>query len=158
GETSSALIRLATLVLNQGREAAGVDAAGHAGVAYALTGLLRAFPWQARQGQVFVPPAEVLSQHGVEAADIRAGRDSPALRAALAEVVNRARHHLAETRRHIGAVTPQSAPAFLPIALVQPYLDALARGTGNPFERRVDLSRLRKLWVFWRQARRAGCA
>src|SRR5215213_4875844 len=47
GETSSSLIQLAGIVLSDGAESATADAAGHAGVAYAMTGLLRAFPWHA---------------------------------------------------------------------------------------------------------------
>src|SRR5690349_12399515 len=55
GETSSALIRLASIVLAEGRDPGGAAAAGYAGVAYALTGLMRAFPWHAAEGQVYLP-------------------------------------------------------------------------------------------------------
>src|SRR5688500_3964622 len=48
GETSSSLIRLASIVLTGG-DPGSADRPGHAGVAYALTGLLRAFPWHARR-------------------------------------------------------------------------------------------------------------
>ena len=59
-------------------------AAGHAGVAYALTGLLRALPWHAARGQVFLP-ADVLARHGVTPRRRRCpGATAPALRAALA--------------------------------------------------------------------------
>lgn len=156
GETSSVLIRLAGLILAGGKEPGGADAAGHAGVAYALTGLLRAFPWHARRGQVYVP-VEVLSRHGVDPGAIRAGQDSPGLRAALAEVANRARHHLDETRRHVVTISPTHAPALLPVALVRPYLDALAKSRQSPYEATAEISKLRKLWTFWRQGRRAGC-
>ena len=44
GETASALIRLSGLVLAEGAEPGGAAAAGHAGVAYGITGLLRALP------------------------------------------------------------------------------------------------------------------
>lgn len=156
GETSSALMRLAMLVLSDGEDPGGADAAGHAGVAYALTGLLRAFPWTSRRNQVFVP-VEALAAHGVDPQSIRQGQDSPALRAALAEVRARARHHLEQTRRAVADLPPALAPALLPVALVRPYLEALERAGANPFTNDGDISRLRKLWVLWRQARRAGC-
>src|SRR3954462_4395375 len=43
GETSSSLIRLASVILMDGQDPGAADAAGHGGVAYAMTGLLRAF-------------------------------------------------------------------------------------------------------------------
>src|SRR5918998_4779414 len=59
GETSSSLIQLSSLILSDGTNPGTADAAGHAGVAYAIAGLLRAFPIHARQGQVYVP-ADIL--------------------------------------------------------------------------------------------------
>ena len=44
GQTASALFRLASIILAEGGEPGGAEAAGYAGVAYALTGLLRSFP------------------------------------------------------------------------------------------------------------------
>jgi hypothetical protein len=55
GETSSVLIRLASLLLGRGQDLGGAEAAGHAGVAYAVTGLLRALPRHAAQGRCYVP-------------------------------------------------------------------------------------------------------
>lgn len=156
GETSSALIRLASLCLSGGADMGGAEAAGHAGVAYALTGLLRAFPWTSRKGQLFLPK-DMLAAHGVMADDVRAGTDSPGLRSALREVQARAADHLAKTRALIASVPPAIAPAFLPVCLVAPYLKALDRATTSPFATDVELTRLRKLWIFWRQSRRAGC-
>ena len=156
GETSSALIRLACLCLSGGNDPGHAEAAGHAGVAYALTGLLRAFPWTSRRGQVFLP-GELLGAHGVDAGAIRAGTDSPGLRAALAETRARAADHLAKTRALISAIPAGIAPAFFPVCLVEPYLAALSAHAGDPFRANVDIARLRKLWIFWRQSRRAGC-
>ena len=82
GETSSSLIRLAELILADGADPGAADAAGHAGVAYAIAGLLRAFPWHARRGQVYVP-ADLLARHGVARDDIVTGRGGPGLRGAL---------------------------------------------------------------------------
>src|SRR5919202_4066706 len=69
GETSSVLVRLASLILAGGTDPGGAAAAGHAGVAYGVTGLLRAFPWHARRGQVYLPQP-MLTQHGVSREDI----------------------------------------------------------------------------------------
>jgi phytoene synthase len=155
GETSSALIRLASLVLNNGADPGAADAAGHAGVAYAVAGLLRAFPWHARRGQVFLP-MQVFERHGVAREDIVAGQSSPGLLAALAELRALARDHLRRARSLRTTVPPAIAPAFLPTALVEPYLACMERRGYDPFRTAVDLPQWRKQWVLWRAARAGG--
>ncbi|MGL4241378.1 MAG: phytoene/squalene synthase family protein, partial [Beijerinckiaceae bacterium] len=92
GETQSALFQLSAMILTKGADPRTADAAGHAGVAYGLTLLLRAFPWHARRGQVFLPES-LLSAVGIGRDDIVSGRDGAPLRAALAEARTRARDH-----------------------------------------------------------------
>jgi 15-cis-phytoene synthase len=153
GETSSVLIRLASIVLTDGTDPGAADAAGHAGVAYGITGLLRAFPWHARRGQVYVP-ADVLGRHGVTREDIVAGRGGPGLLSALAEMREAACDHLDRARGLRATILPAIVPAFLPVALVPFYLREMERGDYDPFRTVVDLPRWRKLWVLWRAARR----
>ena len=97
GETSSSLIRLSSMVLAEGRDPGSADAAGHGGVAYAIMGLLRSFPWHARQGQVFIP-GDILARHGVVRDDIVTVRGGPGLHAALADMRAVARRHLEQAR------------------------------------------------------------
>jgi phytoene synthase len=155
GETSSALIRLACLVLVDGEEPGGAEAAGHAGVAYAVTGLLRAFPYHARRGQVFLP-ADVMARAGLAREDVLAGHDGPPLRAALAELRTLARRHLAETRARRAEIRGNIAPAFLPVALVQGWLDRMERPDYDPFRSLVAIPRWHTIWTLWRASRRAG--
>src|SRR5438034_284615 len=54
GETASALIQLASLVLDRDAAALVADAAGHAGCAQAITGLIRLLPLHQARGQCFV--------------------------------------------------------------------------------------------------------
>ncbi|HRJ68553.1 MAG TPA: phytoene/squalene synthase family protein [Beijerinckiaceae bacterium] len=154
GETSSALIRLTSLALGGGADNDAAIAAGHAGVAFALTGLLRAFPWTCRRGQLFLPK-EVFAAHGVDLADLPQGKDSSGLRAALGEVRERAMDHLRKTRELIGSVSPRIAPAFFPCCLVEPYLRQMEAKDYDPFRTRIDVSRLLKLFTLWRQSRRS---
>ena len=155
GETSSALIRLATLVLGGGADPGGAEAAGHAGVAYAIAGLLRAFPWHARRGQRYVPQ-DVLARHGVTRDDIAGGRGGPGLAAALADMRALARHHYERAEALRTTITPAAAPAFLPVALVPAYLNAMERRGYDPLRTLVDIPQWRRLWVLWRAARRGG--
>jgi phytoene synthase len=154
GETSSCLIRLASLVLSEGRECGSAEAAGHGGVAYAIAGLLRALPWHAARGQVYLP-MDVLTRHGVTRNEIVAGRTTPALLAALAEMRSEARRHLAATRSCIGALLPATAAAFLPLALAEPYLRRMERPGYDPFRTIIDIPEWQRQWCLWRAARRA---
>src|SRR5215469_17402716 len=82
--TASGLIELAARVLDD-KGAPLADIAAPAGIAYAATGLLRAFALHASRAQLYVP-ADVLARHRVSTSDIFAGRTINALRAALAEM------------------------------------------------------------------------
>jgi len=149
GETSSSLIQLSSLVLADSSSPSTADAAGHAGVAYAITGLLRAFPLHARQGQVYVP-AGILAQHGVVREDIVTGRGGPGLKGALAELRAVARKHLEQTRALHSTIPSAAGPAFRPLALVEPYLKAMERRDYDPFHVSVDLPQWRRIWALWR--------
>ncbi|MBF9232392.1 phytoene/squalene synthase family protein [Microvirga alba] len=149
GETSSSLIQLASIILADGSDPGSADAAGHAGVAYAITGLLRAFPWHARQGQIYIP-ADILARHGVVRDDIVTGRGGPGLKNALADLRAVARRHVQQARALRSTISPQVAPAFQGLALVEPYLRAMERRSYDPFNTQVELAQWRKIWAFWR--------
>lgn len=149
GETSSALVSLGSIILTKGESAADADAAGHAGVAYALTGLLRAFPWHARRGQIFVPQA-LLRAVGVDREDIVSGTDSPGLRAALGEMRARARDHLAKARALKTGLSPEVQPAFLPLAMVERYLAPMEQRSYHPFKTIIDAANWLRIWAMWR--------
>jgi phytoene synthase len=154
GETASALFQTAALVLCDGEDPHSADAAGHAGVAYAITGLLRALPIHARRNQVFVP-ADVLARHGATPDDVRGRSDTPALRGALAEMREHARHHLGRALRALPGVAPRARAAFAGLALVEPYLQVLEKAA--PFEAPVDIAAWRKpVLLWWWLRRRAG--
>lgn len=153
-DTSATLIRLAARVLAEGRDP-GVDAvAHHAGVAYGLAMLMRALPAHAARGQVYLP-ADLLARHGVDRGDILAGRATPALAAALAEMRARARQALAATRDLIGTISPDVAPAFLHVALVDLCLDRMERPDYDPFRTPVEAAQWRRQLRLWGAARRA---
>jgi phytoene synthase len=154
GETSSALMRLAALVLADGRDPGEADLPGHAGVAFALTGLLRALPWHASHGQVYLP-ADRMDAHGVRREDVLAGQESAGLDRLLRELRALAREHLDQARRLLPASPAYTAPAYLPLALVEPYLRLMERRDYRPFRTAVDLPEWRRIWLLWRASRRA---
>ena len=62
-----------------------MDAATHAGLAYAFTGLLRAFALHASRGQLYVP-LDIAKRHGVKPKDDLAGHPTAELAATLADM------------------------------------------------------------------------
>jgi 15-cis-phytoene synthase len=152
GETSSSLIQLAAIILAGGRDPGTAEIAGHAGVAHALTGLMRALPIHTSRGQTYLP-ADLLDAHGVDREAMFTGQSSPALLSALAELRSVARAHLAKVRVSIGELEMRVLPAFLPVALVGPQLDRMERADFDPFASTTELSQIRRQWILWRAAR-----
>jgi phytoene synthase len=150
-KTSSTLIELAAAVLGV-RESDISAAIRHGGIAYAIAGLLRAFPPHAARGQLYVP-LDILDRHGVKPEDIFTGRASPEIAAAFGEMRRTALEHYDAYAHAAAALPPVVAPAFLPLALVPLYLNRLARFARNPFQL-IDVPQWRRQWTLWRAARR----
>ena len=148
---SAGLIALAGQILNSGR-APDDMLVRHAGLAYAIAGLLRAFPTHAARGQIYVP-IEILRRHGADRQDVVGGRATPELRAALAELRLIARHHLGEEQARIGAAPSALGPALLPVAPVGATLARMERRGYDPFVPE-EIAQWRRQWLIWRAARR----
>ena len=149
GETCSSLFRLAGLILGGAGGNDGAEAAGHAGCAYALTGLLRAFPWHVVNHQCYLP-RDVLERHGLEPRNLFARQDSPGLRAALAEMRALARDHLARARQAVAVLAKQERLAYLPLALPELYLREMERKDYDPYKTLVEVAQWRRQWALWR--------
>lgn len=154
GETASALFRLASLILADGGEAGPADAAGHAGVAYGITMLLRAFPWHAARGQLYLP-ADVLARHGLSREEALARDEAARLAPVLAEMRALAEDHRRKALAFIAEAPAAVRPAFLPLAVVAPYLARMERRY-DPFRDIVEVPQWRRQWALWRLARRLG--
>jgi phytoene synthase len=148
--TASVLFALAAH-LSAGEAVA--EAAEPAGLAYALTGLMRAFPLHAARGQLYLP-LDVLARHGASRDDILSGRVTPALSLALAELRDHVGRHLMELRARLASIPRAALPAFLPAALIEAYLAPMQRADYDPFKT-VEVAQWRRQWILWRAARRA---
>jgi 15-cis-phytoene synthase len=149
---SSNLIALAAQILSGGSEPDIDVLIRHAGFAYAIAGLLKAFPFHAARGQLFVP-LELLERHDAEREDVSAGRATPQLCAALADLRASARGHLRQARELAETVLPNVMPALLPVALAGPTLARMERRDCDPFVP-VEIAPWRRQWLIWRAARR----
>jgi 15-cis-phytoene synthase len=142
--TAGTLFQLAARVLDPDADSA--SAARHAGIAYAVTGLLRSLPWQVAAGQTFVP------RELYAAPDLHA--DTPALNAALAKLRGRVREHLGAFAAEPGARAGKAAPAFLPVALCDLYLRQMEKPGYDPLTTIIEVPQWRRQWQLWRAARK----
>ena len=143
GETSSALIQMAALILAGDDARRAADAAGHAGVAYAITGLLRAVPMHRARGQMYVPE-ELLLANKLTVADFRDARWSDAMGLVFRRMRQAARDHLARARAVDPDVSIEAGPAFLPVSLAELYLEKMERTGFNPFRHRAGVAQWRR--------------
>ncbi|MBX3487952.1 phytoene/squalene synthase family protein [Parvibaculum sp.] len=136
--TSAAIMRLAAGALGVSVPESAVR---NAGIAYALTGLLRALPLHASQGRLFMP-ANLLRFHDVDPHTVLTGRMTEGLRGVMCDVADRARTLLANARRE---PLPRAAlPALLSVVLCERYLDLMTAPGFDPFHRSSDVPAFRR--------------
>ena len=145
--TAGALFKLATEIGMAGGQAAEPRALGEAvraaGIAYGLTGLMRALPVHLSRGRVDIPEDRLL-RHGTSPAQLLAGEESEGLTELLADLRETARAALGSARQYVAELPPAARPAFLPLALVDPYLSALQKV--DPLHQVADINPLTRLW------------
>jgi phytoene synthase len=149
-DTAGALFALAATCAGVPR-AMHEPAASQAGLAYGLTGLMRALPVHAARGLV-VLPADMLRRHGTSSEAVLAGRTEPGLLVLLAELRGKAREALEQARGRIATLDRRGQAAFLPLSLVEPYLAALERKGQDPLREIATINPLARLWrlATWR--------
>jgi 15-cis-phytoene synthase len=153
GETASALIQLAALVLDPKAAPAVAEAAGHAGCAQAITGLLRLLPQHRARGQCFVP-RDILAAAGTTPEEFVAGDGGRGAQRAVTAMIALAREHLAAFERSALDLPASLRPAFLPAALSGAYLDRMERPGSSPLRAVAHLSEWRRHWLVFKRATR----
>jgi len=136
GETASALIQLASLILSPEDAKTSADAAGHAGVAQAIAGLLLLMPLHRRRGQLYLP-REILEATGLDRDAFLAGKDTLRISAAIDAFAGLGREHLAKARA-AGPVAASVFPAFLPVTLAEPVLVRAQKAGADVLEETVQ--------------------
>ena len=130
--TSATLNALALEILGV-REEAAFRAARHVGIAWALTGLLRAVPFHAASGRLYLPAAS-LEEFGVEVESILNGQTTPELAALARNIAQRALDHLKRARAFRLERPKTAVPALLTAPLTEIYLSNLQRCSFNLFD------------------------
>lgn len=130
---SAPLARLTLDILGASGSDAACEAGRHVGIAWALTGLLRAVPAHARAGRRYL----------VRAADERAS---------VAAIAAMARAHLLKARARRREVPRAALPALLLAPLADRYLRRLARAGHDPYAAGIEMSGPARQWHLMRYA------
>lgn len=144
GETASALIQLASIVLSAEDAPASAEAAGHAGVAQAMAGILLLMPLHRRRGQVYIP-ADMLSAAGLDRETFLEGDDRQRIGIAIELFAAHALDHLEKARR--AKISRAVFAAYLPVALSGPVIVAARKAGVGVFDGELQLSQLRRQWL-----------
>ncbi len=132
--TSGHVMRLATRILGVG---SALDAhARELGIAYALTGLLRALPFHTASERLMLP-VEMVQAAGLRPGHISSGKPEN-IRTLMENVAGVAERHLAAAPK--GRIARGHLPALLPAALVRPYLKRMTRSGFDPFREPAEIS------------------
>lgn len=143
--TSANLTMIALEILGGADEEAVGAAARHVGIAWALSGLIRALPYHAARGRVYLP-VSLCAAAGLDL-ELLLGRkrvDEPErslrepLRLVVAQVAEVAAGHVASARRLRAQMPRRVVAALLPASLAASDLKRLARCGGDPFDERVQ--------------------
>ena len=147
GETASAILQLASLILDADAATKAATAAGHAGVAQAICGLVRLLPLHRARGQVYVP-ADMLSALGVTRELLLAGTDEAANARVVTAMLALASEHLHKYRENRPAKS--LAAAYLPLALTPAYIKAAQKLAGKAVAEVADIAAIRKHWLMFK--------
>jgi phytoene synthase len=151
-ETSATLFEMAAAILGEAGEKTR-DAAADAGLAFGLTHLLRTLPYQASQKKLLLPHA-LLEEMGVPVAAVLRGERSAGLDRVFTGLRGNARNALMRFNDAAPLLDEAAWSAFLPLALVRPYLEAMAKPGFDALHETATISPLRRFWLIWRAALR----
>ncbi len=129
--TSGGLQQAALDVLGAAGDAAD-QSASDIGTAWALIGLLRAVPFQARRRRLFLP-AELLAREGVELDPVFEGHPGPGLRAVARAIDSRAGEYLHAARQRRRDASRAALPTLLPAVLADIHRRRLAKAAFDVF-------------------------
>ena len=128
----------------RGPAGADLEAAGAAaGRGYGLVRLLLGLPQALSQGRLPLPRAR-LERAGID--DMPGEPDRVKVAALMSSLSAEVRANLGAARQHVAKLPREPRVAFLPLALVEPYLRALERPGRNPLRDLVEIAPLQRVW------------
>lgn len=122
-----------------------------AALAQTMAWILALLPHHSVRHQIYIPQ-DVLRRHEADAVDLYAMQATPQIRAAVAELHERAREHLQRVAHQSDEVPDEGGPALLPLAPLKRWLTRTGGADYDPFNPPV-ISRWLRQWDIWRASR-----
>ncbi len=152
GETACAILQMAAIILDADAAKSSAELSGHAGVAQAVSGLLRLLPLHRRRGQVYVPE-DMLQAVGVNAEQFIKGDDKQAMQRVVSVLTALAREHYAAFEKQ--PMPASLKAAYLPVRLVPVVLKRAENKAEQVAEQGIDLSQFRRQWIYLKSSLKA---
>jgi len=149
--TSAALTALVLEILGA-RDASSQTAGSHVGIAWALTGMLRAVLFHARVNR-FLLPQDLMEAEKLTGHDLQERANAARIAVVVERIAKLARAHIGKARELGSKVDRRALPALLPATLAEAYLDGLEKRRFDVFDPRHALQRpaaLKLMWNAWR--------
>lgn len=153
GETASATILMASFVLCRGEDVHCAEAAGFAGIASGIAGLIRSLPLHTSRGQCYLP-GDLRERFEVQVEDLRTKKGGEGFPLLVRHLSNHIAKRLQDSRDRLSTVPTQAIPAFLPVALTDLYLKKIGEAGADVFTRTPEISQMRRQWRLLRFALR----
>ncbi len=152
--TSATLAQLSLKILGGTGEAAE-KAVRDVGIAWALTGILRAVPFHAQARRVYLP-AELSREAGLDVARMFETGPTDGLVPVVTAISDKAWEFIRSARGYRSEIPKRALPALLPATLAAIYLRRLAKSGFNPFDPRVrSAGGSRLVWTAFNRMRGA---
>ncbi len=127
--TAGALMRLAMEVTGEA-SAPALEAGSHAGQAWGYVGLLRALPYHAQQGKIFIPQ-EILEQYGLNPLSNDHTMHHEAVEGIATWMLEKAQYHLAESDKKSANISKMARNLLLSNIMVADYVSRLQKGSAK---------------------------
>ena len=118
---------------------------------YGYTKLMVNLPFHSARGLILLPQ-DLCEQFELDPAHLQTGKMSSELSALLEFLQTECENLLKVVRHELDKTDKSAIDAFLHLALVPPYLQALQRNGVKIFQHPVHINPLRRLWSIWRMA------
>jgi phytoene synthase len=149
--TSASLTQLVLEVLGA-RDEASAAAGRHVGIAWALTGMLRAVLFHARVNR-FLLPQDLMSAENLTDHDLHERKNAEKIATVVAQIARTAQAHIEKARSYRRKIDKRALPALLPATLADSYLKGLAQRRFDVFDPRHVLQRPAALKLTWNAVR-----
>ena len=143
GETASAFLQMAAIVLDEKAANGAAEAAGHGGVALGITGILQRLPQTRARGQCYLPQ-DLLAACGLTREGFVSGEDKEAMARASTALAELGLGHAMKFRAHAKGLATSVRPAFLACAVTPLVLKRVAAHPAELHRAGVTVSRLRE--------------